>query len=119
MSPIAADTVRQLALALPETTEEPHFDITSFRVKKKIFATLNPPQQRATLKFSRDMQDIFSRIGKGAIYPVPNAWGKYGWTNVDLAHVETELFRDALQVAWRETAPAGFRKKYPEQYVDE
>ena len=30
--------VRQFALSLPETTEEPHFHLTSFRVRK-IFAT--------------------------------------------------------------------------------
>lgn len=33
---------RRLALALPETAEAPHFDHTSFRAKKKIFAT-SPP----------------------------------------------------------------------------
>lgn len=35
---ITLDTLRHLALSLPETTEEPHFEKTSFRVKKKIFA---------------------------------------------------------------------------------
>jgi hypothetical protein len=29
--------VRRFALSLPETTEEPHFDRTSFRVRGKIF----------------------------------------------------------------------------------
>jgi hypothetical protein len=35
-------TVRRLALSLPETTEEPHHDMTSFRVGGKIFATVTP-----------------------------------------------------------------------------
>ena len=35
--------VRRLALSLPETTEAPHHDMTSFRVGGKIFATM-PPQ---------------------------------------------------------------------------
>lgn len=116
---VTADTVRQLALALPETEEEPHFALHSFRVKKKIYATLNPPEQRATLRFSPEMQDIFSSISKGTIFRVPNKWGNYGWTNVQLDLVDPELFHDALQVAWREVAPAVFRKKYPEQYLDE
>ena len=34
--------VRQLALSLPQTTEEPHFRAASFRVRGKIFATLQP-----------------------------------------------------------------------------
>ena len=31
--------VRQFALSLPETGEQPHFHLTSFRVRGKIFAT--------------------------------------------------------------------------------
>ena len=34
--------VRRLALPLPEVSEEPHFDYASFRVKRKIFATVPP-----------------------------------------------------------------------------
>lgn len=33
---------RNYALSLPETTEEPHFKYSSFRVCGKIFATLSP-----------------------------------------------------------------------------
>lgn len=36
---VSIDTLRKLALSFPEVTEEPHFEKTSFRVKKKIFAT--------------------------------------------------------------------------------
>jgi hypothetical protein len=32
---------RELALSFPEATEAPHFEKTSFRVKNKIFATLD------------------------------------------------------------------------------
>ena len=116
---LTPEFVRQLALELPETAEERHHAIVSFRVKKKIFATLNAPEMRATLRFSAEMQDIFTRVGQGGIYPVPNAWGKFGWTNVDLARVQEELFRDALRIAWRETAPAGFRKIYGAFFEDE
>jgi hypothetical protein len=65
------------------------------------------------------MQDIFSRIGKDAIFPVPNAWGKYGWTTVLYERIPEELLRDALLVAWRDTAPPAFQKKYPDRYLDE
>jgi hypothetical protein len=34
--------VRELALALPEVTEEPHFHMASFRVRGKIFVTAPP-----------------------------------------------------------------------------
>ena len=110
---VVVETFRSFALSLPETTEVPHFEITSFRVKKKIFATLNGPQNRATLRFSVEMQDVFSAISKGAIYPVPNKWGKYGWTHINLEIAEWELCQDALQNAWWEVAPQAIRNKYP------
>jgi hypothetical protein len=36
--------VRAYALTLPDATEEPHFDRTSFRVHGKIFATARPKE---------------------------------------------------------------------------
>jgi len=35
---ISVNTLLELALAFPKTTEQPHFDKTSFRVGKKIIA---------------------------------------------------------------------------------
>jgi predicted DNA-binding protein (MmcQ/YjbR family) len=49
---ITPKIVRELALAFDEVEEKPHFDKTSFRVNKKIFATLNEKDNRATLKLS-------------------------------------------------------------------
>lgn len=40
--PLKIDDVRQLALSLPETTEEPHHHYGSFRVRGKIFVTVPP-----------------------------------------------------------------------------
>ena len=39
---ITLDQVRNIAMSLPEVTEEPHFEYTSFRVRGKIFATAPP-----------------------------------------------------------------------------
>jgi len=99
------DLLRQTALSLPETTEEPHFEKTSFRVKKKIFATYNPTNKWATLKFSEIDQDVFTKIGNGAIYPVPNKWGKQGWTHVELDKLPDELINDAITTAYCTVAP--------------
>jgi hypothetical protein len=37
--------VRRFALSLPETTEEPHFNFSSFRIRKKIFVTVPPGEE--------------------------------------------------------------------------
>lgn len=39
------EQVRKMALSLPLSTEEPHFQYTSFRVKGKIFATAPPDEE--------------------------------------------------------------------------
>ena len=97
--------LREFALSLPETTEEPHFEKTSFRVKKKIFATYDNKNNRVCLKFSEIDQNVFSSIDNSSIFPVPNKWGKQGWTFVQLDKVRKEVLIDALTTAYCEVAP--------------
>lgn len=108
---ISLETFRQMALSFPETTEEPHFEITSFRVKNKIFATYDAASNQACIKLSEIDQNVFSLVNREAIFPVPNKWGKQGWTFVKLDLIENEIFADALTTAYCEIAP----KKLAEQ----
>lgn len=110
---IDVSTLRQFALSLPETDEAPHFEIIGFRVKKKLFVTVNAPEKRATVRLSPENQDVFTAISRGAIYPVPNKWGTYGWTHIDLENAEWELCQDALQMAWCAVAPKTLLAKHP------
>jgi predicted DNA-binding protein (MmcQ/YjbR family) len=105
------ETLRQIALSFPETTEKPHFEKTSFRVKNKIFATYDSTDNQACIKLSEIDQNVFSLIDKDSIYPVPNKWGKQGWTFVKLNHVKNEILTDTLTTAYCEVAP----KKLSEQ----
>jgi predicted DNA-binding protein (MmcQ/YjbR family) len=97
---------RELALSFPETHEEPHFDKASFRIGKKIFATLNVKENRLSVKLSEIDQDVFSAFDCSIIYPVPNKWGKQGWTLVELARVRQDMLRDILATAYCEVAPS-------------
>lgn len=96
---------RKIALSFPETDEQPHFDKTSFRVAKKIFATLNIKEKRATVKFNEIDQSVFCSFDKTVIYPVPNKWGKHGWTHLNLEKIKEETLTDALTTAYCEVAP--------------
>lgn len=82
---ISFRTFRAIALSLPEAEESPHFEKTSFRIRKKIFATYDAKKDRATLKLSEIDQDVFSAADRSVIYPVPNKWGRQGWTFVELS----------------------------------
>lgn len=102
---VSVATFRKIALSLPKTTEQPHFEKTSFRTGKKIFATLNVKTKQACLKLSQTDQDIFSLYDKSVIFPIPNKWGKQGWTLINLAKVRKEVFVDALSSAYYEVVP--------------
>lgn len=93
------------ALAFPEASEEPHFEKTSFRVRKKIFATMSPEKAEVVLKLPAREQTVFSDASDGAIYPVPNRWGQQGWTVVLLKKVKVSLLQDALTCSYRSVAP--------------
>ncbi len=105
-------TARKLAMAFDEVTEEPHFEVTSFRVKKKIFATMNEPESRMTIKLSAADQDVFCTFDAMVVYPVPNAWGKQGWTHVNLQTIRKEMLQDILTVAYCTVAPKKLADKY-------
>ncbi|ANE52318.1 MmcQ/YjbR family DNA-binding protein [Flavisolibacter tropicus] len=102
---ISFDTYRTIALSFPEVTEDPHFEKTSFRVKKKIFATYDNQNKRACIKLSEIDQNVFSAADKTIIYPVNNKWGKQGWTLIEMNKVNKDLFSDALTCAYCEVAP--------------
>jgi len=109
---ITTKTARQLAMTFEDVTEEPHFEITSFRVGKKIYATMNEPENRMTVRLSHLDQDVFCTFDKSVIYPVPNAWGKHGWTHVNLKAVRKEMLKDILTVAYCTVAPKKLADKY-------
>ena len=97
---LTAKDFRQLALSLPNVVEEPHFEKTSFRVNKKIFATMDEENQRICLMLSVEDQSVFCLHDKNTIYPVPNKWGQKGATFAELTTVHPDILKDALTVAY-------------------
>src|SRR5687768_172124 len=84
---VSLETVRKLALSFPEAEEQPHFEKASFRVKKKIFATISEKDKRCVVKLSLIDQSVFSANNDQIIYPVKGAWGKQGFTIIELKKV--------------------------------
>ena len=97
--------VRQLALSFPETDEHPHFDRSAFRVKKKIFATLDEARKRVMVKLSATDQSVFCAYDDSVIYPVPGGWGRNGATYIELSKVRKSMLKDALTTAYCTVAP--------------
>ena len=91
--------VRKFAMALPEVTEEPHFDMTSFRAGGKIFVTA-PPEKTHIHVFVDDTQ----RELVLAMYPEfveKLLWGgKVRGLRIALAHAIPKVVQDLIRSAW-------------------
>jgi hypothetical protein len=108
---VTIEEVRKLSLALPDAVELPHFERTSFRIKKKIFSTLDVKENRACLMLSEIDQSVFSAYDNTIVYPVPNAWGKKGATYFELKKVRKSVLKDALQKAYDKATASKLKKK--------
>ena len=94
---------RRLALALPETTEEDHHGIPSFRVRNRIFATV-PDGQHVRVMLDADAT-------RAAVSDDPDAFAELWWgkklsgVTVTLASADHRRMIELLEDGWRRVAP--------------
>ena len=101
---IPVDLFRKLAMSFPDVVELPHFEKASFRVNKKIFATLSEKENIGMLRLSLVDQSVFCDLSDGEIYPVPGGWGKQGATYFNLKNVKMKMLKDAMTCSYNLTA---------------
>jgi len=95
---------RRLALSLPGTSEEPHFDATSFRVRGKIFATASPDE--IYLHVFIDVDDVPAYVAEDPRAFEPLLWGqRVRGLRVVLAQCPPDRVAELLTEAWRRKAP--------------
>lgn len=102
---ITFTTFQTLALSFPEAIAQAHFEKISYRVAKKIFATYDEKTNRACIKLNKIDQQVFCMIDVEMISPVPNKWGKQGWTFIALQKITKALCKDALTKSYQQVAP--------------
>jgi hypothetical protein len=112
---VKPEFVNEFSLSLTEVTYSPHIKIPSYRIKKKIFMTHNQKENRVCVRLSEIDQNVFASTNKDAIYPVPNKWGKYGWTLVNLKRVKKAVFKDVVTCAYCEVAPESLAALHREE----
>jgi len=98
------DQARAFALSLPETHGEPHFEMWSFRVRGKIFATVPP-----------DGLHLHIFVGEAAVHGAvgsdPKAFEELWWgkklagVRVNLPAARIGPVFDLLAASWRRKAP--------------
>ena len=98
------DQVREFALGLPGATEEPHFDMTSFRVRGKIFVTAPPDEEHLHVFVDRSEVDAI-------VAELPAAFEQLKWgrrvagVRVSLAEAPADRVLELVEEAWTRKAP--------------
>lgn len=102
---IDINVIQEILFLLPEVIEEQHLKLISFRVRKEVFATYNYEQSQVCLKLSPADQRNFHSKHELSFYPVPNSWGRQGWTHIMLDIVEKSVLKEAIFSAYSANAP--------------
>ena len=98
------DAVRKLALALPEAAEAPHHDMTSFRVRGRIFATMPASGQWLHVFITDNEREL--AIAMHPQWIAPLLWGgSVRGVRIDLARARPKVIAGLLEDAWRAKAP--------------
>lgn len=108
---VSAASFKALALKFDQVVEKPHFEKASFRIKEKIFATLDNVHKKASLKLTEIDQSIYCQVRPPIAVPATGAWGKQGWTVIDLTKVPKSILAEALEKAFLHVAPKENKKK--------
>lgn len=104
------DQLRRLALALPETSEQPHFHLVSFRIRTGILATADPDGTFVRVFLDPEVARGYAEELAGAT----EVWWGQRLTGVELplAGADPAIVTELLTEAWRRRAPKRLRSQY-------
>ncbi len=109
-----AEDVRRAALSLPDTTEKVAWNMPTFRVAGKMFATLPEDETSMAVRCPKEERDELVLAEPGKFWIADHEAG-FAWVRVRLSALEDEPeLRDILADSWRQAAPAGLLDAHPE-----
>ncbi|TFV57754.1 MmcQ/YjbR family DNA-binding protein [Geodermatophilus sp. DF01-2] len=106
--PATPDDVRAAALALPETTERPAWDMACLRVRDRIFASMPPDETWVAIRLGEGENRALAAERPG-VFSVPHHYRNSTMVVVRLAAVDPAELAELLTEAWRLRAPARLR----------
>ncbi|MET7452919.1 MmcQ/YjbR family DNA-binding protein [Streptomyces sp. NPDC005574] len=109
-----AEDARRIALSLPETTEKTAWNMPTFRVAGKMFATLPEEETSMAVRCPKEERDELVLAEPGKFW-IADHEAQFAWVRVRLAEVEDEAeLRDILADTWRQAAPPRLIEDHPE-----
>lgn len=102
---VTPDDVRELALALPETTEKPSYGTPGFRVGDRLFARLHQDGESLVVRVDMDEREALAQAEPEKFFWTPH-YDRHPWIQVRLAAIDREELAEVLRDSWRRRAPA-------------
>lgn len=104
MRELTAREASELLRSLEGVSEKDHFGGDGFSANGRMFATVWHERGEVNLRLSPDEQrEFLGRDGDG-FAEIANAWGRQGWTKVQLEFLDARSFGEAANAAWRYSA---------------
>ena len=92
--------VRRFALSLPGASEEPHFDRTSFRIRKKIFLTARATEAHVHVFVPEEIRE--PALALHSAYVSKLLWGgKVVGLRVELPGAQQGVVKGLVEAAWQ------------------
>ncbi|MFD4570798.1 MmcQ/YjbR family DNA-binding protein [Streptomyces sp. NPDC058417] len=108
-----ADDVRRIALSLPDTTEKTAWNMPTFRVAGKMFATLPEDETSLAVRCPKEERDELALAEPGKFW-IADHEAQFAWVRVRLAALEDEdELRAVLADSWRQAAPPRLLDLHP------
>ncbi|MCZ4222860.1 MmcQ/YjbR family DNA-binding protein [Pedobacter rhodius] len=102
---MTADWIKGLCMQFDNVSEHPHFFKKAYKVKNKVFATLDFDKLKVSLKLSEIDQSVFCNFSPEKIYPANGAWGRQGWTIFEFYDLKSEMIEDAITLSYNNVQP--------------
>ncbi|MET7697345.1 MULTISPECIES: MmcQ/YjbR family DNA-binding protein [unclassified Streptomyces] len=109
-----AEDVRRIALSLPDTLEKVAWNMPTFRVAGKMFATLPEDETSIAVRCPKEERDELA-VAEPRKFWIADHEAGFAWVRVRLAALEDEgELHDILADSWRQAASPRLLESYPD-----
>ena len=111
--PVTWQTVRELALRLPEADESTSYGTPAFKVRGKLFIRLKEDGDSIVVRIEENDRALRLAADPNAFY-ITDHYAAYPWMLVRLSAVALDDLADLLRDAWRLRAPSRLVAEFDE-----
>jgi hypothetical protein len=109
--PATWETVREIALALPEAVEGTSYGTPAFYVRKKLFVRFHQSGESVVIMIHINEREALMKIDPETFY-ITNHYLNYPAMLVRLSTVQPDDLRKLIEASWRRSAPAKLVAEY-------